>query len=116
MTTVSGAEGMFRILTKAFPAEQSAPLDGLPIYDLGSLGGARDRELTAHQILSRGRGARSQGGVTEHAFEGARPRRGVERRYEQAGFPGIDDLRIPPGSRRDHRHAERERLEQRLRQ
>ena len=80
----------------------------------GTSGGALHRKLRAGEGARRARHARPQFGIAQHSRERPRPRVRFERRHEQSSLACVDELRIAAGGRRDHRHAERHRFEQRL--
>src|ERR1043166_2868742 len=89
MTTVSGVlPGMFPILTRPFPHEQSASPDRLPIHHLRPLGAARDAVFPARQRLAGAGRAGTEIVVGQHPIERARPRGGGERRPAAAGTTG----------------------------
>src|ERR1051326_6166796 len=105
MTTVSGVlPGMFPILTRPFPHEQSASPDRLPIHHLRPLGAARDAVFPARQRLAGAGRAGTEIVVGQHPIERARPRGGVERRHEESGLPGVKEPLVfpPPPPRRLH--------------
>src|SRR5436309_3923701 len=108
MTTVSGVrDDMFPMLTRG---------DGFAVDDLGPVGGARHGELAPRQCLARPRDAGPKLVVAEHPVERAGPGGGIERWDEQSRFARVHELRVAARGRRDHRDAQRHRLEQRLRQ
>src|SRR5258706_14307133 len=103
MTTVSGArDDMFPMLTRG---------DGFTVDDLGPLGGARHGELAPRECLARARDPGPKRVVAEHPVERAGPGGGIEGRDEQSGVARGYELRVAACGRRDHRNAQRHRLE-----